>query len=62
MKQLYIMKILEELCSYKNFMKGDIIFMSEELKKALANLLATIIDFVKRIFAAEVGSFEDLIK
>jgi hypothetical protein len=56
------MKLLEGLCSYKNFMKGDIIFMTEELKKALANLLATIIDFVKRIFAAEVGSFEDLIK
>jgi hypothetical protein len=56
------MKLLEELCSYKNFMKGDIIVMTEELKKALANLLATIIDFVKRIFAAEVGGFEDLIK
>ena len=34
----------------------------DAIKSALANLLATIIDFVKRIFAAEVGGFEDLIK
>lgn len=55
------MKILEEHCSYKNFMKGDIIVMTEELKKALAGILATIINFVALIFKAEVGSFEDLL-
>ena len=35
--------------------------MSETIKAALADLFATIIDFIKKIFNAEVGSFEDLI-
>ena len=36
--------------------------MTDSIKAALAELFATIVDFVKKIFAAEVGSIEDLIK
>ena len=36
--------------------------MTPEIKAALAELFNTIIEFVKKIFNAEVGSIEDLIK
>ena len=36
--------------------------MTDSIKAALAELFNTIIEFVKKIFAAEVGSVEDLLK
>ena len=35
--------------------------MTDAIKEALAKLIETIVEFVKKIFAAEVGGIEDII-
>ena len=45
-----------------DYLRRRILTMTDSIKAALAELFATIVDFVKKIFAAEVGSIEDLLK